>query len=325
MDMVDIGLFDRDWNNTIYFFALNADEHVYLRYGGRDSTSPDSYLHLRSLELALKQGLELHRRYLRGELPKIDRPKPMFPKEIPMLVERTFSRHSCVECHLIGDYLNLHREQSEILDKTKHLYRSPDIKTLGIHLDVPEGLAVKEARASSQEAGLKPGDRIKALNGTPVWTFGDLQYRYDQVDRRAERVALTVEREGVPVELSVRLPPLWWWTDLTFRQSSVEPRTYFSSRPLTEAEKLRYGLRVDGFASEVTRVEEFAKITKAHELQVGDIVFAVDGQDRDEHANTAELFIKLRRTPGDSVRLDVQRDGKRLSMPLKTYRLSFRK
>ncbi len=40
MDDVDIGLFDRDWNNAIYYFLLNADEKIYMRYGGRDSASP---------------------------------------------------------------------------------------------------------------------------------------------------------------------------------------------------------------------------------------------------------------------------------------------
>ena len=63
MDNVDIGLFDYDRNNTLYFFMLNADEQIYMRYGGRDSQSPDTYLHLSSLELAAKQGLELHRQY----------------------------------------------------------------------------------------------------------------------------------------------------------------------------------------------------------------------------------------------------------------------
>ena len=53
-----------------YFFMLNADEQIYMRYGGRDSQSPDTYLNLNSLELALKQGLELHRQYLKGELKK---------------------------------------------------------------------------------------------------------------------------------------------------------------------------------------------------------------------------------------------------------------
>jgi hypothetical protein len=325
MDDVDIGLFDRDWNTTLYFFILNEDEQIYMRYGGRDWASPDTYLNLNSLELALQQGLELHRRYQQGELKKVEHPKPRFPREIPLLVERTIKRNACVECHLIGDFQNLHREQDGTLDKLKHLYRSPDIKTLGIHLDVPKGLIVKEARDAVQAAGMKSGDRITALNGTPVWTFGDLQYQYDKVDRRAERILLGVDRGGESIDLTVALPARWWWTDLTFRQSTVEPRVYFASRPLTEAEKLRRGLPPEGFASEVTRVDELVKMVKSHELRVSDIIVGVDGVERDESADTAELFIKLRKKAGDSVMLDVLREGKRISMPLKTYRMSFRK
>ena len=34
MDDVNIGLFDRDWNNAIYFFVLNADGEVIRRGSG---------------------------------------------------------------------------------------------------------------------------------------------------------------------------------------------------------------------------------------------------------------------------------------------------
>jgi serine protease Do len=325
MDDIDIGLFDRDWNNTLYYFIMNADEQIYMRYGGRDSQAPDSYLNLSSLELALEQGLELHRRYQAGELKKAERPKPMFPRELPLLVERTFARHACVECHLIGDFQNLQREQEGKLDKLTHMYRSPDIKTLGIHLDVPKGLVVKEARGAVETAGMKPGDRIAALNGTPVRTFGDLQYYYDKVPRSAERIRITVDRAGQPIDLTVALPERWWWTDLRFRQSSVDPRLYFEDRALTEEEKRKHGLAPDGFASEVKRVDTFAEMVKSHQLRTGDIIFAVDGVERDPVANTAELFLKLRKTPGDTFTLSVLRDGKRMQMPLRSYRMAFRK
>ena len=325
MDNVDIGLFERDWNNTLYFFMLNADEQIYIRYGGRDSNSPDAYLNLGSLELALEQGLELHRRYQKGELKKTERPKPMSPREFPLLVERTYARHACVECHLIGDFQNIQREQDGILDKVTHLYRSPDIKTLGIHLDIPKGLVVKEARDAVAAAGMQAGDRIAAFNGTPVYTFGDLQYYYDKVPRGAQRIQITVMRDGQPVEIPVALPARWWWTDTRFRQSTVDPRVYFDSRPLDEAAKREYGLQPDGFASEVRYVDLFAEMVKSHGLKVGDIVFAVDGVERDDAANTPELYIKLRKSAGDSVTLGVLRDGKRIEMPLKTYRMSFRK
>ena len=325
MDDVDIALFDRDWNNAIYFFVLNADEKVYLRYGGRDSASPDTYNNIDSLELALRQGLELHRQYLAGELQLPERPKPRYPREIPPLVERTYARHQCVECHLIGDYQNIQRERDGTLDKLTHLYRSPDIKTLGIELDVPKGLAVREARGAAAAAGMRGGDRIAAWNGTPVWTFGDVQYRYDQVDRRAKEVRVQVDRGGQKVDLTVALPPRWWWTDLRFRQSSVDPRSDFDDRPLDASEKRKLGLAPDGFASEVKYVAETARMRGVSELRVGDVIAAVDGVERDELANTADLYIKLRHRAGDAVMLDVLRDGKRLRMPLHTHSLSFRK
>lgn len=326
MDNIDVGLFERDWNNTLYYFIMNADEQIYMRYGGRDARSPDSYLNLSSLELALAKGLELHGQYQHGELKKSDRPKPLFPREIPLLVERTISRNACVECHLIGDYLNVHREQDGRLDKLVHMYRSPDIRTLGIELDVPKGLVVKEVRDAAATAGMATGDRIVAINGTTVWTFGDLQHHYDKVNRNARGIKMTVARGGASVDLAVALPERWWWTDLTFRQWTIEPRVYFDSAPLTIQEKHDLGL-VDsgGFASKVKRVDMFAEMTKSHELRIGDIILGVDGVQRDEMANTAELFIKLRKTAGETVMLDVIREGKRMQMKLKTYKMSFRK
>jgi len=324
-DDADIALFERDWNNTLYFFILNADEQIYMRYGGRDQEGDETYLNLDSLELALKQGLELHRKYQTGELKKTPRPKPSYPREFPLLVERTIGRGACVECHLIGDYQNLQREKEGTLDKMVHLYRSPDIKTIGIHLDVPKGLVVKEASGAVQEAGMKSGDRIAALNGTRVWTFGDLQYYYDKVERRAKQVRISVDRDEKTVDLTVALPKLWWVSDIGWRQSSIDPRVYFESIPLTEAEKREKGLKVEGFASRVKSVDGLAQMLGAHQLKVNDIVVAVDGVEQDEAANRAELYIKLRKTAGEEGTLDVLRDGKRIQMPFKTFRMNFRK
>lgn len=325
MDNVDIGLFDYDRNNTLYFFLLNADEQIYMRYGGRDSRSPDSYLNLNSLALAAEKGLELHREYREGRLAKAPRPAKLSPRDYPMLVERTYKANACVECHLIGDFQNLHREKDGTLDKLVHLFRSPDIRTLGIELDVPKGLVVKQAGGAAQAAGLRAGDRIARWEGDTVWTFGDLQYRYDKVSRTAKTVRMTVDRGGEPQELTVTLPALWWRTDTRYRQSSVEPRSYFEDRALTAEEKAKYGLRADGFASQVKYVSSMAQSVQAHDLKVGDIIVAVDGKESDANADMASLYIVLHKTPGDTATLDVLRDGQRISMPLKTVRMSFRK
>jgi len=325
VDSIDVGLFEHDRSNAIYFFALNADEQIYWRYGGRDSASAETYLQTDSLTLALQQGLDLHRRYLSGDLPKTTRAKPIFPREIPLLVKRTFDNNQCVECHLVQDYQNMHKELDGTLDAVRDLYKSPDIKTIGIYLDVPQGLLVREAKGAAIGAGMQAGDRIMALNETPVYTFGDLQYRYDRVDRKADHIDLTVDRAGKPVKLSVDLPVRWWWTDLRFRQSSIDPRLYFEDKPLLAADKQRLGLKPDGFASEVKYVSDFAKVMHAHELKVGDVIFAVDGVDTDQLAHTAELYLKLRKAVGAEVTLDVLRAGQKLKMPLKSSRMSFRK
>jgi len=325
MDDVDVALFDHDWNNAIYFFALNADEQIYMRYGGREAQSPDTYNSIDSMRIALEQGLVLHQQYLKGELAKQERPKPLFPREMPLLVERTFARRQCVECHLIGDFQNIQRERDGVLDKLVHLYRSPDIKTIGILLDVPKGLVVQEATGAVAAAGMKPGDRIAAWNGVPVWTYGDVLYRYDKVDRRAKSLRITVDREGQTVDLTIALPPLWWWTDLRFRQSSVDPRLDFEDRPLSTEEKRKLDLKPEGFASQVKYVSDLARLRKTHDLRVGDVIVAVDGVEQDEFAHTAELFLKLHTKAGESAKLEVIRDGKSIQMPLRTQVLSFRK
>jgi serine protease Do len=325
MDDVDIALFERDWNNTLYYFLMNADEQIYMRYGGRDARSPMTYLDLNSLEIALERGLELHQKYQKGELKKTERPAPFFPRQIPPLVERTFARNQCVECHLIGDFKLIHQEQTGTLNKLTDMYRWPDIRKIGIELDIPKGLVVKEARDTVQAAGMQPGDRIAALNGTPVWTFGDLQFYFDKVPRSAQNLQITVERAGKMVDLPVKLPERWWLTDLRFRQLSVDPRPEFESRPLTADEKRKYELKPDSFASEITRIGGFAEMLKVHELKAGDVVYAVDGVERDDVANTPDLFIKLRKNAGDTVTLDIIRDGKRMKMPVRTQRMYFRK
>ena len=98
-----------------------------------------TYLDLNSLEVALEHGLELHRQYENGELLKSDRPAPFLPCQIPPLVERTFARNQCVECHLIGDFQLIHREQTGVLNKLTDMYRWPDIRTIGMRVGRSQG------------------------------------------------------------------------------------------------------------------------------------------------------------------------------------------
>lgn len=328
MDGIDLGLFDFDRHNTLYFFVLNAEEQIYLRYGGRDAEDPLTYMDLDSLALALEQGLLLHQAYLDGRLPRSPRPAPFFPEQIEDLKRHEIDRGRCVECHLIADYQAQElqtRGHFDALAKLKTMYASPDIKTLGVHLDVPAGLRVERAEGAAARSGMQAGDRIVAVEGTRVYTFGDLQYRYDQVPRVQPRLALEVERAGARQVLDVELPPEWWRTDLLFRNWSIEPRLHFSADPLDAEQKRALELAPGGFACRVRFVEAVATARALHQLVPGDVIYAVDGIEQSPLTTDCEVYLKLAHRAGSAVRLGVIRGAERLEMALRSERQFFRK
>lgn len=318
---MDIGLFEFDRHNALYYFVMSADEQIYLRYGGRDAESASSYLNLRSLELALEEGLRMH---AAGEVPPAERPPSLYPNDIPLLRKRTAWRGECVECHLIADYQNIHKEMDGSLDRVRDMYRSPDIKTIGIYLNVPAGLLVQETKGAVAEAGLRAGDRITHLNDTRVRTFGDLQYCYDKVPRDARLITLGILRDETPRTLTVILPERWWLTDLDYRHWTVDPLVFFKTQPLSPARKAELGLPVHGFAGEVVDKGRFHKFSTPA-IKRGDIVYGVESVFEDELANTPELHIKLRYRAGSTVKIHVLRDAERFISELTTERQNFRK
>ncbi|MEX2015821.1 MAG: Trx7/PDZ domain-containing (seleno)protein [Candidatus Hydrogenedentales bacterium] len=328
LDDVDIALFDYDRHNTLYYFLMNASEYIYTRYGGRDERAPESYLDLRSLELALAKGLELHAQHKAGQLPPQTRPEPRFPKDIPLLRTEVMERGRCVECHLVGDYELMEQELAGELTpqvKLERMYRSPDIRTIGIELDVAKGLVIANATGAVAEAGMRTGDRVIALNRTPVYTFADLQYHYDQMPRNAKEVTLTVERDGATHDLAVALPLEWWKTDLYHRFLSVDPQAGFVARRLTADERAEQGLHPQGFAAEVTEIDSSAKAFNVHSLQVGDVVYSVNGVEHNDLTTDIVAYIKLFTTAGEPFKLGYIRDGERLEMDAETRRWDFRK
>lgn len=322
MQGIDIGLFEFDRHNALYYFAMNADEEIYLRYGGRDSRSATSYLNLKSLEVALQKGLDLHQNAsLRASR---DRPPKKFPRENELLKKRTIDRNACVECHLIADFKTVQLEIEGKLDRLQEMYLSPDIRTLGIELDVPKGLVVKEASGAVQEGGMKAGDEIISLNKQAVFTFGDLQHELNKVDRLAKSIEIGVQDGNEQRHLTIALPELWWLTDLEYRHWSVEPIMHFRTEALTDEERKELSLPEQSFASKVSYVDPFREVASP-ELKVGDIIVAVDNEQTDAIANTVELFIKLKKVAGSKVEVKVRRGDEEFTSTIETERQSFRK
>ena len=319
---IDVGLFDFDRHNALYYFIMNADEEIYLRYGGRDSRSAMAYLNLRSLELALEKGLELH---ADPDWTPVDRrPEKLVPRDIPLLADRTIRRNACVECHLIADYRTIALEKTGELNRQRDLHVSPDIRKIGLELDVPRGLVIGRATGAAKTAGVQVGDTIRALNGKPVHTFGDLQYRYGKVNRMARSIDLSIVRAGREKRVTLGLPQFWWLTETGYRYWTVEAVLPFASTPLSDDEKKKRSLPREGFASRITDIDSFDDSAEPS-LEKGDLLLAVNDVETDELAKTVDLHVRLRYSSGTRVKLLVERNGKRFVSRLTTFRQSFRK
>lgn len=325
LEGIDIGLFDYDRHNALYYFILNADEQIYMRYGGRDASYPDAYLDLASLEIALQLGLERHRLYTEGNLKRRPRPAPLFPRDIPLVRSEVLGRGRCIECHLVADFQAQGLEIEGRLDKLRDMFVYPDIHSIGIELDVPKGLVVKDAFGPARMAGVLPGDKIVAIEGTPVLTFGDFQHFYNKLSRDAAQVRITLERDGGEIDSAVRLPSQWWWTDLEHRYWSIDPILPFRTRRLSVRELEDGGFDVAGFAAEIVYVNERAWPKDLDPLRVGDIIYGVEGVEADPRTRNLETYLRLHATAGRPMAVQIVRDEERLTRYAWTRRWSFRK
>lgn len=325
MSGVNIAHYDRDWHNSLYYFVVNGNEDIYLRYGGRDEAAADTYLNLESLELALELGLSEHAKYLAGERPSEEKPEVFQPKDISLLDQNVIQKNRCTECHLIADYSMQEKALAGLLDPITDLYRSPNIQNLGLHLDIPKGLLVEKVTGAASDAGVLPADVVVSLNGSPVLTFGDLQYALDGVSRFANGVNLGVKRDGEILDVRVKLPHEWWKTDLEFRHWTVEPQLFFEMRSLEPEEKAGLKLPEDGFAAEVTGIDIEAVLNGHHSLEIGDVIVAVDGKNSNPVTSDLVAYIKIFHPANGTLELSVLRSGEPAVVQLKTSQQNFRK
>ena len=322
---IDLNLFEFDRHNALFFFVMNADEHIYMRFGGRDERSATTYLNFDSLNLALTQGLEQHELYEQGKLPKQIRKDPFYPRDIPTLKRDVIDKKRCVECHLVGDHRATQKETEGSLDKLKDMFVYPDIRNLGFELDIPKGLKVAKVTASAKVSGMLPGDLVTELNNKKVFTFADIQHLLNTVDRQAKKIQISVQRKGKTVPLKLTLPDQWWLTDLTHRYWSIDPLVFFKAQKLSDEEKQKLNLPLDGFASKITELDINAMLEGAHDLEEGDIVVSVNKVQKDAVTQDLITHIKLHHRAGSSTSLGVIRSGKLQEMTLKTKQQQYRK
>ncbi len=146
------------------------------------------------------------------------------------------------------------------------------------------------ADSAAAMAGLESGDRVVAVNGSPVQSWN--QMRWQMLDDMVQggTVDLTVERLGVTSTRAVTLPG-----------AGSDP----------EADTLGLaGIRLQPGKTVITSVVPDSA-AQAAGLQAGDIIESVDGK---AIADTRELISLVQASPGEPLRMVVQRGATPISV-----------
>lgn len=318
MKDVDIGLFEFDFDNTFQIFVLNHKEQIYMRYGGRDDQSADSYLSTKGLVKALKKSLEMHKSWQQGQLKLPERAKRKMSQSYPN-VKQVVRKNKCVHCHQVAEGRAVEVSKSAGFDKKRDVFIYPDPQRLGMIFDQHNNLRLKKVRDTAKSGGLKRGDVLVKLNGQWVVTFTDLQYGLHKLKPGAKAVILTIERKGKSQEVSLKLPEYWRVTNINRRAvgHKLEPFPGFWAKGLSVKEKRKLGLKKDGFASRVTKFWVNTNGKKAG-MRQGDIIYAVNGVKASPYAINVMIYIRLFHKTGESLTVQAVRGGKRLQFQ---YRL----
>ena len=176
-------------------------------------------------------------------------------------------------------------------------------------LDKPEGALVAnvEKGSAADRAGLKTGDVIRAANGKPIVSSGDLPAIVG-ASRPGDRLALEVWREGKRLQLNAELARS---SDKVAAASAGDEaqggRIGLALRPLQPQERQQAGVR-DGVV-----VEDVAGPAEAAGVEPGDIVLAVNGTPVTSVDQVRSAVAKSQK----SVALLIQRGDEKIFVPIR--------
>jgi serine protease Do len=310
---MDLNLFQFDYDLTWAVFFLNADETIYGRFGGRDSTGADSRNTLAGLRYALTKALERH------EATKDQKPTPRnqtIQKAEDYPAAKRLRRNDCIHCHQVKEF------QRDLLQKSgkwdrEEIWTYPLPENLGISLDKEQGDQIKSIlpKSVAEKTGLLSGDVIQSLNGYSVASFADAQFALHQAPKSGE-IPIRWTRKGKEMNGKLELSESWRKTNVTWRPSLLDilPSFPFSGDDLTPEEKKALGLNEKRVA---LQQDKFVHSTlKVIGLQAKDVIIGIN--DEIFEGNRKEFLGHIRKNflVGDKITLNVLRNGKRFDLPM---------
>ncbi|GIW94786.1 MAG: hypothetical protein KatS3mg110_2827 [Pirellulaceae bacterium] len=311
IDDLDLNLFQFDLDLTFCVFFLNAEGHVYARYGSRDETSPDARQSLEGLRYTMLSVLATWENSAQRVAPR------RFPEPLVIRAMRGsqgFGR--CVHCHEARELIDAQRRQNGQWDE-RTVYRYPLPDNLGVRMEVDRGNVVESVEPGTPAArlGLLPGDRIEEVDGVPIHSLADFQFALDAAP----------DTGTIPVEWcrgqerrhgQLELARGWRRADITWRASLYKfvasPRLF--GPDLDPEEKAALGLTPTRLAFRA--MPTLSEQARSAGIQENDIILGFD--DRDLHMNVREFWRYVRKNYyiGETVIVNLIRDGQTMRIPM---------
>jgi predicted metalloprotease with PDZ domain len=321
MNGVDLNLFRFDYDLTWMAFFMDADDRFYARYGGREDADAESHLTRASLLKVMRAVLRWHREGRGGAPQGAAAARPArTPEDIPTLPRMMARRQEkCIHCHDVKVAELRHRQELGTFARDQ-IFTYPMPSAVGIDLDPDDQDRVQAVRPESpaREAGVRAGDRARAVGGQMVLTAADFAQVLDQTPDRAD-LPLELRRDGRPVAATLHLAGPWRRTEDPSWRASVHvagPGPGFWAVALNDGEKRPLGIPAGALALKVTFLFPGHPTPRRAGLRLGDVLTEVDGLRRPMTTRQLHAYCQMNHEYGDKVPAAVLRDGREVRLTL---------
>ncbi|KAF0246637.1 MAG: PDZ/DHR/GLGF domain-containing [Planctomycetota bacterium] len=321
---IDTSVFQFDYDLTWCGFFLNADLTVYGRYGSRNAgrDKSDQLMSVDGLKAALTKALALHKNYPANKATlKAKTGKPYaqkLPETMPAIADQ-FKQDDlpkkCIHCHHVwrGIRRTMMNAKQVLPDTLIYLYPFPD--SFGMQMETADGTKVRQVVKDSiaDKAGVKAGDEVEAVSGTPIVSLADIQFILQNCADN-ENLKVEVARGGEKKSLTANLCGDWRKsTDFTWRDSCYDLRIGFQSEALTADERKQAGLKDGGLKIKPMYAQSPAK--KAG-FQDGDILLSVGGQPIPATEREFLALLRQKFLVGQKLKFALHRGGKKTDLTM---------
>ncbi len=306
----DLNYFEFDMDLTWTAFFLNADGHIYGRFGGRDGKGPDTRNSLLGLRFAMESVLAEHRQNPNQKGPTLG--PPLIIEKVPAAK----SARGCIHCHQAKEIL-----RAEDIDLGKFqresLWVYPLPENVGITLDKDQGNRVEKVLPDSPAAkvGVQPGDLLRTLNNRTIRSFADASHALHQAPAKGN-MPISWTHQGREQSAVLALAHGWRKTNYTWRPSIIDllPSLAVFGDDLSPDEKKTIGLSPTQLAfRQETDIHPQAK--KAGVLP-GDIIVGIDKLHPDMDAEKFLGYVRQTYLIGDRIVIHAIRAGQKIDIPM---------